>query len=240
VRYALLTLAFLALAACDTLDPQSGTVPLDATAALPVYGQATSRPIEEFLAANQAPFFIWQERSDRPSDGRVVWVDYSGFLKAWVFANSGGTVELPRTFEGTITERPVRGGGAEVHVRLRIRDALVFARDPGNIPIFGYSLSEVAWGGAEPALADVQFHLNYFDPEGPGAPIRNIGSVERRRTQLIAHRDGPLRAGFAGAEEGEPGRLNVVQNGVSVPGRGNGVADGFPVEFIDVRATGGK
>lgn len=241
MRYTLLLVGFCLLAACDSQGSLTGTTETALAAPADADG-TTTRPIAEFLAANSVGCnFSWRERSDRPSNGRFLFIDYAGLRRNQVLTQSGGTVDLPTVFSGHITERALRDGSAELHVTLHARNALAWSRDPapGFAFLFGYNQFQVA-GGAVPSLVDASLTVVYNNAAGPGAPIQNICAIPGTyRLQLRVEGAVSLRSGFDGAADGDPGRVSSNQNGVVSQGQGNGVADGYPVEFVNIRATGG-
>ena len=231
----------VALAACDAADPQADGPTAFAGPDLADARATTVRPISEFLDANDSGcYYLWSEVSDRPSNGRRVFFDYSGVLRNSVLAQSGG-VDLPTEFSGTVRERALRDGSAEVHVTLHARNAFAYsdAGSPGGFaPLMGYWVTDVA-AGTPPTLVDGSLDITYVNPAGPGAPLQNICSVgDFSRSRIVVNGSGDLRSGFDGANDGDPGQISVNQNGVFSPGQGKGVSDGFPVEFVNIRPTG--
>lgn len=244
MRSAVVFTVVLLLAACDTQIVSENPSPdvLIGPQREAAGNGVTVRPIEDFLATNSGGcYFYWYEQSDKASNGRRVWLDYGGFFKNAIANATGGAIVLPTTYEGQVTERALKDGSAELHVTLHARDMLVWADAgvPGAYaPLFGYSWTDVA-GGAPASLADLQFSLDYVNPAGPGAPIQNLCAVAGDyRAHVVINGDGDLRAGFDGASDGDPGRISVNQRGVVSKGKGNGVADGYPVEFVKIQATG--
>ncbi len=239
-------------------------------------GQAQQRSIEEFLAAQGTacddrfgPFcnlpFAPVPNVVRWAEGPaltplVLVVDYAGVADAWLIDNSAGAVSVGTTFSGSVTERSLQDGRAEVHVRLHTKNALTWAEGwvlpppffwpPIRDPQFGYQ-APLVLGGAEPALAD-SFLDAVFILAAPGDPLPDLRQVlfsedstlpeyETIRLSFSATAHGPLREGF-GVDEGTPGRLHFT--GVEpwhledqVPAN-SAVSDRTAVGIIDIRVVG--
>ena len=72
--------------------------------------------------------------------------------------------------------------------------------------------------------------MKLFVAPDPGQEFLEVGFQSRA--------GGELRAAF-GVPDGTPGRLNIAERGLfNIPGQGNGVGDGFPVENIKLRPVG--
>lgn len=172
--------------------------------------------------------------------GLGISVDYAGLADDYLEGDLG------TSFEGTVTERPLRGGGCLVRVMLHTRDALtwVIPWDPedenpfgDNDLLFGARVTDIE-DGAEPALGDSLLILEYIAPEC-GLPLLDLIELafftpegyELRSVKFIASADGLLA-------DGTPGRVHVTQVGLFHTGFHGAVADGFPVERITL-APGG-
>jgi hypothetical protein len=225
-----------------------------------------TRPIEEWLQA-QGTHEIDLDGDDIfgevPDD---LWVPpqpnitgWGGMISDTVFRF--GLVDYPglacdlhdfgTTMEGTVTERPMKDGRAEVKVVLHTKNANAWMCDVDvsegwdtfgeqireNPTLFGHRLGDVM-GSAEPALADTLFELRFIIPE-PGAPLPDQQEIAwgpdllSMRFQMKAK--GPLTAEF-GVEEGTPGVGIISQVGLklTVP-PDYGV---WPVENMKLHAIG--
>jgi len=217
----------------------------------------TQRPISDFTsrqgtycAANPAKcttflstYIAWTQ----PSLNRIAIVD---------LAAKENVPGITTTTSGTITERPLPDGRAEVRVRLDTRNALAFVYtfedapgDCGEIaakdPLFGRRPSEA--GAKAVAASSLDFT---FVNTAPGAPLPDlIGYVACdptaditavKQVSFTANGTGPLRA-TSGLGEGT-GRLQITQQGLFgaafTNGFKGGLGDGFPVEHINLRAVG--
>lgn len=230
-----------------------------AIAAPPAMAQkaAAQRPIEDWIE-QQGTFCIPDQMNgcvlfvppvenflgfSDPGSGRSASVDYAGLANDWIEAESGGSTSFGTTFSGSITERPLRDGRAEVNVRLRTDNALAWVVDGSDFAndplLFGYRAPEVL-AGAEPALVSSHLTLRFFNT-APGALLPDLIQL------LVSPEDGQaLRfIGFEAngdgslADDGGRGRLQVVQRGLFMTSFRGAVADGFPVEKILLRQVGG-
>ncbi len=228
----------------------------------------TTRPISDFVNAQGtycipngsggcklfvppvANFIGWADAKTN----RGMSVDYAGLANAWITLVSGGTVSFGTTTSGTITERPLPDGRAEVDVRLHTENALTwviacgpqlacdFATDP---LLFGHRAPDVL-NGQDAALGSSFMELRFINT-APGAPLPDLEQFlhqplpgqELEFVAFIAHATGTLRAAF-GVPDGTPGRASTTQTGLLIVG-GKGVIDkgSFPSEHIDLQVTGG-
>jgi hypothetical protein len=231
-------------------------------------GPTTHRPISDFTSTQgtwcdplpnvtNCPNFVtryigWSGQST-PAPTRLASVDFAA--KEPVVGT--GPNRLNTTTNGTITERALPDGRAEVHIVLQTRNALtqVWACDnltcPAAVPIgapwFGHSTAEVLNGQA-PGVADSSIEVTFIN-SAPGAPIPDLvryvqGDLpitDVKQISFQANATGPLRAGF-GVLDGTPGRVHIIQAGLIGAALKNGfrgaLSDAFPVERIDLRAIG--
>jgi len=176
-------------------------------------------------------------------------VDSFGLANAYVEEASLGTVSFEPTMEGSVTERPLADGRAEVIVLLRTKNALCWASDVESWPwplLFGSQPWAVAEGAA-PALGESTLHLVFTNP-WPGHPLPDYNQlvIEPEAGQQLLSVDfqakayGPLHEAF-GVAEGTPGRMTVQQVGLLEKGSGKGkaAADGYVVENVKLQAVGG-
>ena len=217
--------------------------------------QAVQRPIEEFVAAQgtfcfddgmggcflfvpPAKNFIgWGD----PARGICSAFDYAGLANEAIKAATGGAVDLGTTTSGSVTERPLPDGRAEVEVVLHTRNANTFGQSACNNfntdPLtFGHRPADVI-AGAEAALGNGTFHVKLINT-APGAPLPDLFEAEVTMLSITYTAFGKLHSpsGFA---EGTPGRLTCIQSGLFFTGFHGAVEDGFPAENILIQAVGG-
>ncbi len=228
---------------------------------------AVQRPIADFVDkqgsmstfVEPAPdYFGWISAFAKPPV-RAVSVDYAGLANEWIEFDSGGTISLETTTDGSVTERALADGRAEVTVVLHTKNALTygFIYDPDSMAnqfafndlVFGFRAPDVV-AGDEPALAESHLKVVFKNTE-PGAPLPDLLAAlgaygdplvgfEILSLSIRANATGPLREEF-GVPEGTPGRCILTQTGILLPldGMGPGaVADGFPAERVEFRVTG--
>lgn len=173
-------------------------------------------------------------------------MDYAGLANSSIVANGGAS--LGTATSGTIIERPLPDGRAEVQVLLHTTNALTWVIDGGDFGngplLFGNRAPDVL-GGADAALGD-SFLQVVFNNTAPGSPlpdlIQLLAAPEAGQDIIsIAFRgraDGMLHAAF-GVPEGTPGRADTTQSGILFRGPFKGAtADGFPAEHIDLHVVG--
>ena len=211
----------------------------------PSAAETRQRPFSEWLAAQGSfvnpatcgtSIFSWLT-SDFAT---FALADYSGKLGQCITSH-GGPVFNPE-FTGTVTERDLPDGTAEVLVIHHFADTYAQARDntqAGSPAILGYRAAELF---NEPerqsALANGMMQVKFINAY-PGAPLPDLTSIPNVLSVSIRIRgEGPLRAAF-GVAEGTPGKVLVSQTGLfNISGQGNGVADSFPAELIHVFKAG--
>lgn len=193
------------------------------------FGQTTRRPISDFVKA-QGTFCIpdgsggcflfvppvsnflgWSDTTF----GVAVSIDYAGLANA-CFGNAFGT-----TTTGTITERTLANGGAEVTVLLFTKSALTWVVqgiDFVNGPIlFGHrwntNLTNCELDGAPPALGNAFYEIKFTNTT-PGAPLPDLLQLfisPGPGQQLIEY---SFHASSTGQlANGKPGTLTVVETG---------------------------
>ncbi len=221
--------------------------------------QAVQRPIEEFVAAQGTHclddgmggcflfvppaenFFGWGD----PARGVGAAFDYAGLADQAITTLSGGAISLGTTTSGSVTERPLADGRAEVHVVLETKNALTFGigalNDFNTDPLtFGYRAADVL-AGATPALGTGTFHVKFINT-APGAPLPDLMQLafapeagqEFTMLSIYFRAEGTLHAA-SGYAEGIRGRLNCTQTGLFFTGFHGAVGDGFPAENIEVK-----
>jgi len=229
-------------------------VAMSLTVASPVAAGAGPRPIEDFVdrqgkfCLNEldyldpcpAPVFLFVPPvanflglSD-PSEQLFAAVDYAGLADDF----AGGIFGTQTT--GSVTERALKDGRAEVHVRLSTTNALSWATVFGDFNgplLFGHRAPDVL-SGAEAALGESLLHVKFINT-APGAMLPDLIQLvfvpepgqELIFISFVARANGPLA-------DGTPGRMEVAQTGLFMTGFHGAVADGFPAENIILRAVG--
>lgn len=220
---------------------------------------ATQRPISDFTSAQGTTMVFTPPARDVIAwstcsvcvPGLFAWFDYAGR------ANATQSLGLGTATEGSITERPLSDGRADVKVVLHTRKALSWAAefnpfsppDPNTSPLlFGWRAQDIL---ADPnktaALADSNLVVE-FKNTAPGAPLPDLvdafilgnasAGQEIISISFYATASGPLHAN-AGVAEGTPGRCTVAEAGVLFKAKFMGATgDGFPVELVELRAVG--
>jgi hypothetical protein len=225
----------------------------------PFNAGAGQRPVSDFLAAQGTYCLNLDGRPPcvllvPPSPNMIAWtsvdpvptlalLDYAGLENYYLVSHYGRS--LGTTISGSINERPLANGRAQVDVTLHTKNALVWVSNmstdfPGPL-LFGHRLDEVV-AGATPALADSTFRV-VFNNTAPGAPLPDLirflapnallPGQELRFISLYARGTGPF-------PDGSPGEVVIAQSGIFVtPGIMLGkTEDGFPVERIDLHPIG--
>lgn len=244
MRYTLfLALSGLLVAGCN--DVSQPLAPHDEEPVFAAGKAVTHRQLEDFLATSRNCPMSWTDPS-QPNINAII--DFWDF-----FASRARRGILPEalaatTYTGSVMERPLADGTAEITVRVHARDAFTSARiftDQGPGPaLFGYLSGEVA-AGSPPVLGHGTFSITYINT-APAAPLPDFCDVifeegnpwQVSQIQVTGSASGPIRATL-GMPEGTPGRLNIVQTGRFLPqAQGNGVADGWPAERISIKPVG--
>jgi hypothetical protein len=202
-------------------------------AALPASAQIVHRPIQDFLAG-QTQTTSWFE----PETGNTMFVDYANRT------NTTFLLGLPTGMDGSITERALRDGRADVKVMLHTSNAYTTAGQGGVGFVFGSTVGEII-GGREPGLGDSILTVSFINT-APGAPIPNLNNLiffplpgqELKFVSIVATAFGPLRALF-GVPDETPGSAHTTQRGLfGVPGQGQGLDNDFPAERIVIKEVG--
>jgi hypothetical protein len=215
-----------------------------------------------FLFVPPDPNFLgWSEDLDRDNNGVLdhsslfAGIDYAGLANAYPGGNG------PQ-MTGTITERPLKDGRAEVTVILHTKNANAWIIElslddlngdtlgaiAGKPTLLGHRPVDVLAGGSQ-ALADSVLHVTFIN-SAPGAPLPDLlqllnfpdtlPGTEVKFVSFKAEVKGAFTAEY-GVPEGTPGACSVVQTGLFMasgqPMQGE-FADDFPTEFIKCRTTG--
>jgi hypothetical protein len=210
------------------------------------WAQAEQRPIEDFLAVQRATsdwvdYTIWSD----PANGYVMRFDAFGKLDEYFGLN------VPPTFDGRVTVRPLADGQAHVSVLVHTRGALCYGRVPGTPSFtdnaFGYRPAAVL-AGMPASLGDgllrIEFTMPspssplpaYFDLTAYGIPGYSLATLS-----TAINCDGVLHPP-SGYKEGTPGKARTTQTGLLATGVPGGCppekdADCFPAERVEFWAT---
>lgn len=219
---------------------------------------ATQRPLSDFLAAQGStsifipplPDFIgWANNNPQTLFASV---DNMGLVSGYL--SSHGGPDLGTQVDGTVMERPLADGRAEVTVVLHTKNALTWvvplpANDLATDPlVMGYRGTDLlANPSLTPALSEANMKV-VFKNTAPGAPLPDLvtafilgNTLPGQELVMLSFRSsgfGPLRA-LAGVPEGTPGRCDVTQTGLFMTHFKGATADGFPAERIDIGPVGG-
>lgn len=219
----------------------------------------TTRNLSEFLNAQGtamvpgypgpvAGFFSWTDL-----EGKNMSVDYEGLVKrCWP------TLNLPTSSNGTIIERALPDGRAEVTVILHTQNAVTFVADQD--PAFGMILFGQRWnpsgtcgvlstaGLENPVLGDFFMQLVFINT-APGAPLPDLFQLfgvvppangqEPRTLKVSAKAVGPLY-NQPGIIDGTIGQASAQQVGLlyKYGTKGKPSIDGFTVERVDLKPIG--
>ncbi len=234
----------------------------------PVDATTQDRSISEFLAAQgtfcvpdggggcllfvpPAPNFIgWNEKIVDPRHIKFAGVDYAGLANA-ALGNVFGT-----SMRGSVTERPLADGRAEVHVLLFTDRANTWVIDlDATANILAQIASKPTLFGKRPgaaglpALGSCTLQVK-FTQGAPGAPLPDLLQLQNapqpgQSLDFIGFQTtafGPLTTEF-GMVNGTPGRCTIRQTGLletalRVSPRSRVALDAFPAELIELRLVG--
>ena len=231
---------------------------LGITATISGQGAAPSaniRPIEDFLKAQGKNlngvlppynYVVWGD----PEEKLLLSLDYVGLANKWIEQRSGGAISLDTKTDGTVIERPLPDGHAEVTVLLHTRNALTWVAkyEPENSPPWGSLLfghfPEQVLVGADPALGE-SFLKWVFINDGPGAPLPDFfdealplppapNPHEWIRLSFVVQAEGTLREEF-GVPDGTPARAQSTTVGLYQTAGKGATADGYPAEHVKLQ-----
>ena len=224
---------------------------------------AVHRPVSDFVSAQGSTngfippipdFIAW---TDNPPNGcnatKFASVDYAGVAAAWLQANGGPA--FGTQVGGSVTERPLADGRADVTVVLNTSNAISWvvafpindlATDP---TIFGSRANEIlANPSLQPGLSTCVLQVE-FTNTAMGAPLPDLvnafilgNGLPGQSLTTLSFRSsgsGPLHAAF-GVPEGTPGTLTVSQTGLLTHTFQGCPGDAFPAEVVRVVANGGS
>jgi len=254
-RFGLFLAAAIAIAAllasCSSEVTQPATSGVTATEDL---GKAVTRSFDEWLAAQGT--FCWPDGEGgcfifndpvpnytvwyNPDTWYALWPDYAGLGAAWIYSETGGSIDIGTNISGKVTERVRQDGSVLVHVTLRATDALIWGLnwDTWDL-LFGYSPQAVVYDGMDPALGTVSLNLKFVMPE-PGMPMPDLIEVsffpeENMYVEFLGLKckaEGVLHEA-TGYPEGTWGRAWATQINTAVPQPHNNINwDAWPVENI--------
>jgi hypothetical protein len=175
-----------------------------------------------------------------PDSWYAIWPDYAGLAAAWLYAESGGAIDIGTNITGKVTERTRADGTALIHINLRATEALIFGLNWDTWEsLFGYWPQEVAYEGKEPVLGNVSMNLKFVMPE-PGMPLPDLIEVsffpeENMYVEFMSVKckaEGDLREA-TGYPEGTWGRARITQVNTAIPmPHNNDNWDAWPVENV--------
>jgi len=224
---------------------------------------SVNRPLSDFLDRQGStttfiapvPDYIgWFSDPQRPPVG-LAFVDYAGLEAKWLQDHGGPS--LGTQVSGSVIERPLADGRAEVTINLHTTRAQTWAIpfDPGgsfdqllnNPLLFGHRAPELL---ADPSLTPGLSTCDMvwvIKNTAPGAPLPDLvafltGDLEPGQELVSAairsNGSGPLRAAF-GVDDGTPGRVVVVQTVLLRASLKGALADTAPAEHVDLHIVGG-
>lgn len=222
--------------------------------------KTVQRPISDFVSAQGitnyfvppvSDFMGWYKTGDDRS--LLASVDYAGVSDRYLNGSLG------TTFSGSVSERQLPDGRAEVSVNLHTRNTLMYILDAQNWDfatdplLFGNRAHDVK-NGAAPARGDAHFEVVFINT-APGAPLPDFmwalygywvptfpllplkypwPGFELVSMRINASADGPLHAASGLGPYGTPGHGRVVQVNLRSQAQHHGAhGDQWPVENID-------
>jgi hypothetical protein len=216
------------------VNPSSSTMVNNAP---PSLSKATQRPLADYLNA-QTWASIW---NNGDKFRYIYYVDYAG---AW---DRDFGLGIGTTFEGSITERPLPDGTAEVTVNYHSHNVLSYMReyDPvsnSNILVFGRGLYDVV-AGAAPTLGDVHFKAVFINT-APGAPLPDLVTSQVKSIMIEASAFGELRAAAGMGPDGTPGHAWTNQTGLfqkvlfDLKPEGQPGTEAYTAEIVNLQKVG--
>lgn len=220
---------------------------------------ANQRPISDFVNAQgtfEGPLFVPPIRNfvgwGDPDSGLFASVDYAGLADLFITDFTEGAITFNTTFDGKVTERPLRDGRTEVHVILKTSNALTWVFDTADFPgdsddpfnevplVFGARVPEIL-EGAEPALGDSKLEIIFIHNQPVGGDLPDLIQLmfspnEGEEIKFVAFHSKTL--GSLNDEEGTPARVMIQQKGITNPS-GKDLFDpnsgAFSVEFVKLK-----
>lgn len=181
-----------------------------------------------------------------PNSGLFASVDYAGLADEAIMELTDGAVSFNTTFDGKVTERPLKDGRTEVHVILKTSNALTWVFDTANfddtdpdpfnnVPLeFGARIGEIL-EGAEPALGDSQLQVTFIHGEPVGGDLPDLLQLLFAPTEDQEVLSLSFHSNTIGElADGSTGRATVQQRAIF----GGDPADDFKVEQVRLKAIG--
>ena len=170
--------------------------------------------------------------------GNTGYVDYANGLADAAHLSYGFSAS------GTVLVTTNPDGTGLVRLNESFSNALDWTYNSSNALIFGYTATELAHATGTAALANGHMQAVYTvaDAENPELNLVKVlfyGGGVLQEFKFYSEASGPLRAAF-GRPDGTPGKSVEANTGVLNAGGGGATADGFPVEHVDVFATGAR
>ena len=181
--------------------------------------------------------------------GKLMSADYAGLVaRCW-------PTLLPTTFDGTIIERPLKDGTAEIELILHTSNALTWVTQGADFVsgpvLFGQRWSTSGTCGApstagltNPALGDIHLHMVFTNPS-PGYPLPDLEQLLGfpKPGQAVTSLKWTVKAtgllyNLPGIADGTPGQASTDQVGLLTKTNGKAATDGFTVERIDLKPIG--
>jgi len=146
--------------------------------------------------------------------GWIAAVDYAGLEDRWLKDASDGERRFGTKFSGTVTERGLPDGRAEITIKLHTKRAAARVFQSDGTLLFGNTTPNVL-AGAQPAIGESSLEFIFINPT-VGMPLPDLGQVgfapipgqEFVRLAFQATATGPLHAAF-GVKDGTRGRMTV-------------------------------
>jgi len=196
--------------------------------------RAKTRPIQDFLSVQTSGTYPCCGAWSDPNKTRLAWVDWAGVISRQIVANGG--ISLGTTADGSIVERPLDDGTAEVTVLVHSTNVYVYVTDYNLDPLFGNTPDDVT-AGAEAAVGKSVVNVVFIN-SAPGAPLPDLMQIfvmgQVRFFAMNSTASGLLNANF-GVPSGTPGGFQMTQTGVyQSQGSGGRLGDFYPAEHINL------
>jgi hypothetical protein len=141
-------------------------------------------------------------------------VDYAGLEDRWLKAATGGHRSFHTEFSGSVIERPLADGRAEIAVHLQTENEAVRVFLLPDTLLFGNRTPSVL-AGARPAFGESTLDFDFINPKA-GMPLPDLAQIgfapfpgqEFVTLHIRAVATGPLHAA-SGFPEGSRGRMTM-------------------------------
>jgi hypothetical protein len=141
-------------------------------------------------------------------------VDYAGLEDSWLKGASNGEQSFRTKFSGTVLERPLPDGRAEITIKLITQRAATRVFLAPDTLLFGNTTPAVL-AGARPALGESRLDFVFINPAvGMALPdfvqlfVAPLPGQEFIRSEIRATAEGPLHSAF-GVRDGTRGRMTM-------------------------------